>query len=335
MARICLLVGNGFSIDLIKNLKLDVDSSYPLRSFNSPNINFDEFINKLPLVKDELLPIIKDEVNDFTAISKYIEDGKLKGEEEFIARECHLRRFLALAYSKLQVEVEKYNYSNWSWVKWLYKHRKNIVCLISFNYDLILEKAFRMANVKNTYRRVGVFNEKAGIPVIKPHGSIDFEIPDGLIGFGNEEDIWSSILSRNQYSIGGQGVIKSVPYYEWFKPRLQPDIIPPSQINYHKELGWVQDCFKTYSNVAKNGGVDTFVIVGHSYAEVDRDEINDFISCLDRKSNFYIVNPDYESDGIQELIKYIETKGHQVVGIQKFGPPKDIKEVRFKTFTAF
>jgi len=320
MSRICLLVGNGFSVDLVKSLDLNLNSSLPISSFGNNNITFDEFINKLPSIRDSLLPLVKEEEDQFAAISRFIEEGKALGESTFERRECDLRRFLALAYSKFQLEIDKINYSNWEWTKWLYRNKKNLACAISFNYDLVLEKAIRLARINKGYKRIGVINEQGGIPIIKPHGSIDFEIPERFITFGSEEGVWDSMLARNDI-----GYVEKVTYDNWSKARIQPDIIPPSQINYHRDITWVKDCFLSYPTITKTNGIDTFVIVGHSYSKVDQDEINEFIDNLDRKTEFYIVNPHYEEENIQKLISYIETCGHSVAELRKFGPPR-IKE---------
>jgi hypothetical protein len=318
VSRICLLVGNGFSKDLVRNLNLQTDPSSPLTSFNNPNINFDKFIEKLPLVKNELLPLLNDGIKDFDAINIYLENAKIEGEEAFNRKECQLRRFLALAFSEFQVDIEKHNFSNWKWLSWLKKHNKNMVCMISFNYDLILEKAIKQSEKK--FRRVGVREEKMGIPIIKPHGSIDFEIPHHNLKL-DDETIWSTTFTGKQFFQDGKGYIEAVPYENWFKPRLQPDLIPPSQYNYNKHLDWVKDGFSTFEQVASNGGVDTFVIVGHSYSEVDREEIEDYIKCLTKRSEFYIVNPNNKCENVQQLITFIKKQGHQISDILEFDPP--------------
>lgn len=316
----CILTGNGLTIDLIKHLNLDMDSSSPLKNFNNPEIDLSYFTDRLASINKELLPLSQ-ELSDFDAMNQFLNYGNWNNI--YISKkESDLRRFLALAYSKLQVEIDKQNLLSWPWINWMRKFNKDIVGFVSFNYDVILEKSFRLANPNRGYFRVGTDNLVRGLPFFKPHGSIDFEIPGGLIDFGDESSAWSSSLARNQVlDSNGNGYITTVPYEDTSQFRKQPDIIPPTQENYHEDLGWVQGLFKTYSSFTKYFDVNTFVIVGHSYAEVDRYEIDFFISQLPRGCSFYIVNPSYKTDSIKQLRSFIVSKGHAVKEIKKFGPP--------------
>lgn len=169
---------------------------------------------------------------------------------------------------------------------------------------------------------MGTDQNPKGVPFFKPHGSIDFEIPQGLIHFEDESSAWNSSLSRNQvFDENGNGYITLTSYEDIDKFRKQPDLIPPTQENYHENLGWVRGLYKTYSNFTKYFKVNTFIIVGHSYAEVDRKEINFFINQLPRGCSFYIVNPSYETESVKQLKSFIESEGHTVKGTNKYEPP--------------
>ncbi|UOR12101.1 AbiH family protein [Halobacillus amylolyticus] len=314
--RICVLAGNGLTIDLIKHLALDIDPASPLKSFHSPDIDFSSFIHQLRSIEDELLPLSQNQ-SDFDAMNQFLNYGNWDNG----SKESDLRKFLALSYSTLQLEIDKYKLFDWSWMKWMKKYRKDIVGFVSFNYDLILEKTFRFADPSRGYFRMGTNNERGGVPFFKPHGSIDFELPIG-IGFGDEDSAWSSSLTGNQVlDENGNGYITSIPYDDVTQYRKQPDIIPPTQENYHEKMSWVQGLFKNYSDFTKYFDVNTFVIVGHSCADVDRKEINYFIRQLPRGCSFYIVNPSYESNLIKELVSFIESEGHKVKKLIKYGPP--------------
>lgn len=321
--RICILAGNGLTIDLIKYLNLKVDTSSPLQGFKNSKIDMSYLISKLDSIPSELLPLTQNKT-DFDAINQFLNYGNLDLDNNPTdsQKESDLRRFLALSYSKLQVEIDKHNLLNWSWIKWIKKHRKDIVGFVSFNYDLVLEKSFLLADPKRGYYQVGTDNQKVGVPFFKPHGSIDFDIPN-FINIENENTAWNSVIRGNQVlDSNGKGYVKIVPYDDVNPERMQPDIIPPTQENYHlKNLKWVQDLFKDYSDFTKKFDVNTFVIVGHSYDKVDRSEINYFISQLPKGCKFYIVNPKYEEEPIKKLRAFIESEGHIVEGLKASEPP--------------
>ncbi|MFC7320073.1 hypothetical protein [Halobacillus campisalis] len=320
--RVCILAGNGLTIDLLNHLDLDIDTSSPLKSFGNPEIYLEPYLGNLSTIKDVLLPL-SERQSDFDSMNEFLNYGEFDlSDKDFSKRESDLRRFLALAYSKLQSRIDNANLVKWSWSQWMKKNRKDIVGVVSFNYDLVLEKSFRLASPNKGYFMVGTDNPVKGVPFFKPHGSINFEIPNNLIHFEDEQSAWGSVLGRNQvFDSYGNGYITTVPYEENTRVPKQPDIIPPTQENYHENLGWVQNLFKTYTDFTKHFQVNHFVIVGHSYSKVDRKEIDFFISQLQERCSFYIVNPSHESESINQLWSFIESKGHIVNEVKKFGPP--------------
>ncbi|WP_117168582.1 hypothetical protein [Paraliobacillus sediminis] len=311
--RLVILAGNGLSVDLIKYLHLELDTSAPLKSFHNPNIKFDPFINKLDSIKHKLMPLSHTQ-SDFDAMNEFLNYGHWKKHDQ--QNESDLRKFLALSYSTFQLEMDKYNLVQWPWTLWMQRYRKDIVGLISFNYDLILENAFRQAYPIRGYHRVGTQNEKGGVPFFKPHGSIDFELPES-------DTASSSTTNGNQIHDAKENrFVTTISYHDVEKFRIQPDLIPPTQKNYHIGRAWIQDLFESYSNCVQSSYVNTFVIVGHAFGLADRKEIHYFISELPKGCSFYIVNPSFNSEAIQELVSFIESNGHIVVVTRRYGPPR-------------
>ncbi|MGN4423435.1 hypothetical protein ACTFQN_06200 [Bacillus cereus group sp. MYBK30-1] len=325
MDNVCLLIGNGFTIDFIRNerrnKKINLDSSKPLSNFGSERISYESFIDKLPLIRDHLIPLSKRLGDDFEAIRMFLEIED--SPDEFEERDYQLRRFLALSYSLLQLELENNIWENWPWLKWLKKYKKNLSCAISFNYDTLLEKYLKLVEYQNPYRRIGVLNEGLinSLPIIKPHGSIEFDLAENVIQM-DEESAWNSRFSNNQTFINGEAVVTALPQDKWISPRLQPDIIPPTQENYNRlKIDWVKYCFDFYEQHNQRFPINHFVIVGHSYSECDRKEINLFIDSLTPGCKFYIVNRTYD-EKIKELIDYIKERKHIVVTEPGTEPPK-------------
>ncbi|MGE7716977.1 hypothetical protein [Priestia megaterium] len=315
MKKFALLVGNGFTLDFVETLGFH--SSFPLQNFNNRDINYDNFLDKLPTVKNELFEIslghiksiqnYKDFMNRLPVIAPVMRNavaGKPTSDFEIIEnylsrnqhdyeKECQLRRFLAMAYSKLQYAVDSYEdqIRNWKWAQWITENSNDLKLAISFNYDLVLENALSFAGV--THRRIGTDELVGQVPVLKPHGSMDFDLPDFAIKCDTELR-WDIVTGLNDAQF-----VQTVPKSEWFLPRMEADIIPPSMRNFQRHLSWVDMMFQTFENQASE--LDAFIIVGSSYWDVDRPEINFFLEKLPKTAVVYIMNPRPNPDLIQTL----------------------------------
>ncbi|PGP48798.1 hypothetical protein, partial [Bacillus thuringiensis] len=84
MDNVCLLVGNGMTIDFIRNEKrnkiINLDSSKPLSNFGSERISYESFIDNLPLVRDHLIPLSRQLNDDFEAIRIFLENKNCSQE---------------------------------------------------------------------------------------------------------------------------------------------------------------------------------------------------------------------------------------------------------------
>ena len=242
MKKFALLVGNGFTLDFVAPLGLN--SSFPLKNFNSLDIQYEiEFMSHLPHIKEKLL---NSDLHDFEAIKNYVdtfknieEDYQMKsqtGQYELlqdikyrIATDSHvqLRRFLAMAYSVLQLKIDGADMNSWKWAEWLHQNNSKLTFAISLNYDLVLENALYLAGAP--FYRVGTDEEFRRIPLIKPHGSIDFDLPSNFIG-GNFNP-WGISASLNDAQL-----VQVIPKAKWLIPRLEADIISPSLHNIQAHI---------------------------------------------------------------------------------------------------
>ncbi|PFR90688.1 hypothetical protein [Priestia megaterium] len=320
MKKFALLVGNGFTLDFIQPKGLH--SSFPLKNFNNINISYNpDFMENIPDIKSKLLG---SDLNDFDAIKNYVELFK-EDEEEYFKRtsdfdyidtedpkykrasnlHVQLRRFIAMAYSVLQNKIDEHDMSDWKWIKWLDEHKAKLAFAISLNYDVVLENSLLLA--KANFYRVGTDEFYRPIPLIKPHGSIDFDLPSDMIDADNP---WSveATLNDGQY-------VRTLPKSEWLNPRIEADIIVPSLHNIQRHLSWVRKMFDQYSEVAQQ--LDSLVIVGCSYWDVDRAEIDFFLERLNRRTKVYIVDPFPNKD----LVKKIQGLGLSYKKLNKNGFP--------------
>jgi hypothetical protein len=294
MKKFGLLVGNGFTLDYSEPHGLY--SSFPLKNFKNKDVKYSEdFLAHLPEVTNKL---INNKLSDYNAIENYVNTFKDLEEESFhhsenkdynlfkdtkydIAINSHiqLRRFLAMAYSVFQLKLDQYNdINNWKWVNWLTEHKDLLEFCISFNYDLVLENALNAAKVP--YYRVGTNEFFDRVPLIKPHGSIDFDVTNFISVDGSP---WAISASLND----GQ-FVEIVPKSKWLEPRIEADIISPSLYNTQTRLSWVKRMFDQYSTIAQN--LDALVIIGCSYWSADRPEIDIFLQQLKRRTKVYVID---------------------------------------------
>ncbi|MGC4379296.1 hypothetical protein WD019_20625 [Fictibacillus sp. Mic-4] len=284
MENVCLLIGNGFTLDFC--LPHGLHSSKPLRTFNTSEISYTAFLDKLPSIQQELYPFAKN-TDDYDAIERFLQ--KNRGN---IEKECELRRFFALAYSLFQLTAENYNMKGWRWADWLQKNREKIICAVSFNYDCILERALSLANIP--FHRVGTTEPRRGIPILKPHGSIDFDVEVNGHSAEKRWGITKGLSDTDQLEI--------VPKTDWMKPRMEANIIPPSIYNIQLKLSWVNAMYNIFDYVTtKRNDIDNFIMVGHSYAEMDRPEVNFFLERLNKGTNVYIINPNPNETLIEKV----------------------------------
>ncbi|MDD4700425.1 MAG: SIR2 family protein [Oscillospiraceae bacterium] len=317
--NICLLVGNGFVIDFIRSTNIgDINPSKPLSNFCCDEINYSAFINKIPDIRDGLLSLKGIYTNEFEAIDNFISSqvGRQHETDFFDAfLYCNTRRFLANAYSLLYRRIRtmmwRKEFEEWKWYKWIQKNESRIKIAISLNYDLLLEKTLNRCN--RNYKRIGTIedNRSNSIPILKPHGSIDFDVKPGVFA---PMDWHGAILNINIVYEGDKySQLYILPETEWDKCRVVANLIPPLQENDNATMDWVQEINRYFQNIVSE--IDAFVLAGFSYSNADRPEINSFIDACGGNApiDFFVVNPTRNCADIEQLIQYIQGKGHNVI----------------------
>ncbi|ADU31901.1 SIR2 family protein [Evansella cellulosilytica] len=274
MSNICLLIGNGFSIDFANHFGLN--PSIPFSHFGQKQISYDALLKDLPSIR-ELFSLAKQDKDEYVAIEKFMESSEYNEQKD-----CALRRFLSLSYARFQLEVDKYDIQNWKWTRWFKNNKSEMRFAISFNYDLILEKAFKEATIP--FYRTGTNEKRNGIPILKPHGSIDFDIDLHSVTSTTKE-----IQLKETTYLNDVGYVLSIPREKWLTPRYEADIIPPHEENYQRHLRWVKNGIRQFLQRANN--IDSLIIVGLSYSDADKKEINQYLERLKKGTTVYVIDP--------------------------------------------
>lgn len=154
----------------------------------------------------------------------------------------------------------------------------------------MLEEIFDRVNKQ--YYSLQVNHHGFGIPLVKPHGSVDFDMTEGLISWKSELPLNGSI-DLNDTPIIRLGVD------DLASPRYQAQCIIPNEANKYKKFQWVKHANEWFSDVTKNS--DYCVFIGISYFECDRREIDKIIDNLSNECVVIVANPNPPQDFLIKL----------------------------------
>lgn len=206
-----------------------------------------------------------------------------------------MRHYLALAYSTFQAAVDRVDLTSWRWVSYFRSLGRDLVAAFSFNYDLVLERALEAAGI--SYARVGLWEEVGGrTMIVKPHGSIDFELQDRTVAFIGREPSYPMPNLINRVNSG----IKRLARDDLLRVRISPELIPPMQAATARDYQWVSPGFETFSSQGPQI-TGTCVLAGISYWPVDRPEIDELIDMLLPDTRIIVANPNPADDLLTAL----------------------------------
>lgn len=201
---------------------------------------------------------------------------------------CELKYYIDIAFSYFQMEFDKKDISKWAWIKVLKLMKDKLSYIVSFNYELVLESALNDAGI--LYRRVGLQEEKQGIGILKPHGSIDFDI----------RGVRSPLtIPINSYKDRNDMPIKKIKKSNLISRRCECDIILPLEESYQKNYQWIKPGYDELNRYGDK--IDNLIICGISYWECDRGEIDYILESINKDAFITIVNKT-ENDKLMEKI---------------------------------
>lgn len=195
---------------------------------------------------------------------------------------AEVRHFLGLAYSAFDAAMrERCSMDDWPWLGYLKDLREDLIAVVSFNYDTLIERALTGADIR--YYCCGV-EQGDGIPLGKPHGSIEYELqPLGGLAVAQRYPITHSVGDLVNVPM------RRLPTQELLSPRGHAAVVPPmsaSQIRTHQ---WVAPVFDALAALAPN--VERCVLIGLSGWPVDRPELCEMVRSFNRTTEFVIANP--------------------------------------------
>jgi hypothetical protein len=292
-----LIIGNGLSIDLHQsNEALGTwNPSSPLGwDLRAPNHPDEHLLNYLPRFREQVQAIRAEhhDLTDFDVFEAIA--AKFIGQDGFDAcvTVAEMRHFLALAYSAFQLEVDKLNLGDWRWTLFLRSLRSRLRAVVSFNYELVLERLLAHSGV--VFGRVGI-DTNYQVMLLKPHGSIDSALHPKIIQAPVGYPL-ANCIDRNDAPIA-----RLVPG-QWLQPRLEVDIVLPMEQSPYLPFQWVRPGYEMFARLGDK--LDCLVLAGLSYWGVDRPEINYLLDCLSPRSRIVVVNPHPDPELMARLASF-------------------------------
>lgn len=154
------------------------------------------------------------------------------------------------------------------------KNHDNIK-IITYNYDIFLERILTLANIK--YNMIGfTYDNSINVSIYKPHGSINYSCKT-TNGHG--------LYDRLNISINNLQIDKNPRINDCFSILVAPFGNAMLNIN-----GWTSTIRHEIKNIVISP-TDKVIILGHSYSEIDRPEIDNILIQIPKSTKVFYINP--------------------------------------------
>lgn len=280
MNNIAMVVGNGFSIGFNQFHDVNYNTLEPL----SWDVKNPEGDGSLLSVMPTLNHFIDSNVglNDFDifelALNKYCNCPSY--EHALLTSEC--RHYLTLAFSQYSLHIKSKINKQWPWYDWISKNKSNIRCISSFNYDLLIEYILKKQCI--SFYDAALPSTVGRVMLHKPHGSCNFDAHPRTIFLGGGP----RFPLRNCNDKNDTPFIR-LDEFNLSLPRLEPMCVIPNEHNIYLEYQRMKPHDDSFHNQLTK--CNTLIIIGHSYSDSDRPEIDRMLHALPPKSNVIICNP--------------------------------------------
>ena len=331
---ILIVLGNGFSIDLLKHMPkvthINLSNLFrngdkvPWPANNEPGFLSQYHCPELwklgarPNIEMEKAVKLIDDIITCANVSASSEHPSINTESNNVYIRAYHElviyfKYLFIYFNKeisdddLRMIID----ADWGWSSLLQNLNINpnvtSVTIVTYNYDILLERILELIGIK--YQMVEFESEEQKFRILKPHGSISFRSK-------KEYDKESFSIKYNRDSLGGSIsdliVDKNV---DFDKISNINTMVPPSGESGRYKLVWSNILrSKVIESVINLKEDDDVIFGGLSYCNVDRTEIDSIITALNPDVNIKIVNPDTNntfgaviSSVFENYIHYVES----------------------------
>lgn len=197
--------------------------------------------------------------------------------------DSQLRHFLALAYSDLDGELlGQCPVERWRWTDFFTCVEHQLVAVVSFNYETVVERSLAAAGV--TFYHCGI-EPAVGVPLGKPHGSVDYELSPNAMDVGGPPDYPMQIVTSLI-----DAPIRRLTVAERAQPRRHVEVVPPLQASQIRDFQWVAPIFDYLGAIGHT--VDRCIFAGFSASSADQPEMCDILRRLSPMTEIVVANPD-------------------------------------------
>ncbi len=291
MPKVSLVVGNGFSISFgyFSSLIEQYNSQEPL--------SWDVFCPSTGGLLLESLPSLKKlfflnkekthfDVFELALDPEYCSSVNLDSFKTTL----EARHYLTIAFSMYSDKQKQLFSTDWTWFRWLKLHRDEITAAYSLNYDLLLESVFDRLN--RDYYSLQINHHGFGIPLVKPHGSVDFEIEPNSI-------VYTPVYPLANYvDLNNTGIIR-LDNTSLMSPRRQALCIVPNESNKYIDYQWVAPANKWFEDELIN--TDYCLFIGISYLLCDRGEIDKIVDSLPSECVIVVANTNPPKEFLEKI----------------------------------
>jgi hypothetical protein len=299
--HIGLIVGNGLTLDALSRTTNGLslwNTRDPLRW----NIHHPENPSELLIdLHGRLGPAYRalrttyPEDGDFALIERLLDSYEVAGSRYGTQVAQELKNYMALSFSYLQLNLLDAafgaSYRDLPWGQWLSAHAVALRIIVSYNWDLVIERLLAATGIG--FHRTGMGLTPKGIPLVKPHSSID----TGPVGFGG----WQGVFANNDWP---QTFLTPE---EMLRHRVEHSVVLPGEPSPLEDLQWVKPGLDQFGTVG--GGLTDLLIVGMSYSLPDRPGLNALIDPLPATTSLILADPNPNA----EWLAHLKSRGRDVV----------------------
>ena len=312
MDKIYIVLGNGFSIDLIQKMnrskEIDLSNLFSKGEYvEYPKTKNKGFLSRkyTPALWDlgarsymsceDAVRLITDIItcaNVYNLSREKRPKGEIDNSNIYINAYMELTsylRYLFIYYNSLISDsdlnniLEKINLVRY--IKQCISNNQQVY-IYTYNYDVFLERILLLSKI--TFDIYGFTHYNSNIIIFKPHGSISFS-------FNKKIEEYSSYNIKNSFvydSIAQNASDFDVKYNLNCDYPIVNAIIPPAGDSSRFHFGWIKDIRKGIDEtIGKSDSNDKMLLFGISYWHVDRNEIDEILLSMNNDMEVRFINP--------------------------------------------
>lgn len=311
---IYIVIGNGFSIDIIEKIGKSQDIDL-INLFSKsdlvpwPDKKIECFLSKkhcpelwllgarATVSKEKALSLIDDIITSMNAYYLYDKDSDRTMETKrspYYLAYCQLVSYLKnlFIYYNSRIsddELREYIGRKIGFIEYIIKiiSKNNKLRIITYNYDILLERILTLCNIEYKIAGFDSFSITDSLVIFKPHGSISFvsklkrDKSQSYNIIKDPNDSMNMKIDEMEIDMRIENDISNIN-----------PIIPPAGDANRVPDGWSVDINEKLRECIKNSkSEDELIIYGISYGHVDRNEIDKIITTLPYKIDVKYINP--------------------------------------------